>query len=124
MAPLIPLEGRNFVKEADQPQAAIDAEFEQAVKRAVKPFRPPVEEEEIDLSDSDKTFRTNLMLLWSLSNVLLVIVVNNTSVTNLSLTVTPSFYFFSAVLQRFSSLFCPFPLVLVNWEPTILLEYF
>lgn len=59
---------RNFVEEADQPQADIDAEFEQADKRALKPFRPPIEEEKMDLSDSYKTFRTNLMLLWNLSN--------------------------------------------------------
>ncbi|KAJ5278804.1 chitin synthase [Penicillium angulare] len=76
----------NFVEEADQPQADIDTEFEKTVKRALKPFKPPVEQEKIDLSDSYKTFRTNLVLIWSLSNALLVLMINNASVHNLCLT--------------------------------------
>ncbi|CAI7606560.1 unnamed protein product [Penicillium manginii] len=87
-------ESTNFVEEADQPQADIDTEFELTVKRALTPFNPAVEEEKPDLSDSYKTFRTNLVLLWSLSNALLVILINNASVTNLCLTVINSFLFF------------------------------
>lgn len=77
----------NFIEEADQPQADIDTEFKLTVKRALKPFQEPIEEDKMDLSDSYKTFRTNLVLLWSLSNALLVILINNASVTNLCLTV-------------------------------------
>lgn len=81
----------NFVEEADQPQADIDTEFELTVKRALTPFKPAVEEEKGDMSDSYKTFRTNLVLFWSLSNGLLVLLINNASVTNLCLTVINPF---------------------------------
>lgn len=47
--------------------------------------------EESDLSDSYKTFRTELVLLWSLSNTLLVILIKNASVTKLCLTVINPF---------------------------------
>jgi len=84
----------NFVEEADQPQVDIDSEFEKTVRRALKPFQEPVEEEKMDLSDSYKTFRTNLVLLWSLSNALLVLLINNASVRNLCLTVSQLMHFF------------------------------
>lgn len=84
----------NFVEEADQPQVDIDSEFEKTVRRALKPFQAPIEEEKMDLSDSYKTFRTNLVLLWSLSNGLLVLLINNASVRNLCLTVIQPFPFF------------------------------
>lgn len=96
----------NFVEEADQPQADIDTEFELTVRRALTPFKPAIEEYKADLSDSYKTFRTNLVLLWSLSNGLLVLLINNASVTNLCLTVI-----------------IPFPPLLIDFLTDILLEY-
>ncbi|KAJ5241572.1 chitin synthase, partial [Penicillium citrinum] len=97
----------NFVEEADQPQVDIDSEFEKTVRRALKPFQAPVEEEKMDLSDSYKTFRTNLVLLWSLSNALLVLLINNASVRNLCLTstsTTRTAWYFKVILLVTSGL--------------------
>lgn len=94
-----PSSATNFVVEADKPQADIDTEFELTVKRALTPYQPPVEHGKTELSDSYKTFRTNLVLLWSLSNALLVLLINNASVTNLCLTVCFSLPLFISFLR-------------------------
>ncbi|GFF91551.1 chitin synthase C [Aspergillus udagawae] len=77
---------KTFVEEVDKPQADIDTEFELTVRRALAPWQKPTEKKEAQLDDSYKTFRTNLVLLWALSNCLLALLINNASVTNLCLT--------------------------------------
>ncbi|RAH66316.1 chitin synthase [Aspergillus aculeatinus CBS 121060] len=102
-----PSSATNFVVEADKPQADIDTEFELTVKRALTPYQPPVEHGKTELSDSYKTFRTNLVLLWSLSNALLVLLINNASVTNLCLTSTSTIrtaWYFKIILLTTSAL--------------------
>ncbi|XHG04978.1 hypothetical protein AWENTII_008231 [Aspergillus wentii] len=77
----------NFVEELDKPQADIDTEFELTVGRALAPWKEPVESSKVQLDDSYRTFRTNLVLLWALSNSLLVLLINNANVRSLCLTV-------------------------------------
>ena len=76
-----------FVEEVDKPQADIDVQFEQTVKRALAPWEEPEEKEEINLDDSYKSFRTNLVLLWTFSNGLLALCINNEGLKQLCLTV-------------------------------------
>ena len=77
----------NFVEELDKPQADIDTQFEFTVRRALSPWQPPEEKEDGNLDDSYKRFRTNLVLLWVLSNALLALCINNEGIRNLCLTV-------------------------------------
>ncbi|KAF7628847.1 chitin synthase C [Aspergillus flavus] len=76
----------NFVEELDKPQADIDTQFEFTVKRALSPWHPPEEKEDANLDDSYKRFRTNLVLLWVLSNSSLALCINNEGIRNLCLT--------------------------------------
>ncbi|PIG82547.1 chitin synthase C [Aspergillus arachidicola] len=76
----------NFVEELDKPQADIDTQFEFTVKRALSPWHPPEEKEDANLDDSYKRFRTNLVLLWVLSNSFLALCINNEGIRNLCLT--------------------------------------
>lgn len=76
-----------FVEEVDKPQADIDVQFELTVKRALEPWFEPKEKREVNLDDSYKSFRTNLVLLWTFSNGLLALCINNTGVKQLCLTV-------------------------------------
>lgn len=76
-----------FVEELDKAQADIDTEFERTVRRALTPWQQPTENKEMQLDDSYRAFRTNLVLLWALSNSLLAFLINNAGVRNLCLTV-------------------------------------
>ncbi|KAL4874998.1 chitin synthase-domain-containing protein [Aspergillus karnatakaensis] len=76
----------NFVEELEKPQADIDTEFEMTVRRALAEFKEPKEDKTPSLDDSYKTFRTNLVLTWALSNSLLALLINNAGVRNLCLT--------------------------------------
>ncbi|GKZ49982.1 hypothetical protein AbraIFM66951_002827, partial [Aspergillus brasiliensis] len=77
---------KSFVEEVDKPQVDIDIDFELTVRRALSPWQEPEEKKEVQLEDSYKTFRTNLVLLWTLCNGLLALLINNDSVRNLCLT--------------------------------------
>lgn len=77
-----------FVEELDKPQADIDVQFEQTVKRALAPWREPEEKDETTLEDSYKAFRTNLVLFWTFSNGLLALCINNDGIKQLCLTVS------------------------------------
>ena len=78
---------QTFVEELDKAQVDIDTQFEQTVKRALTPYRPPIEKEEVSLDDSYKAFRTNLVLLWTFSNGLLTFCINNAGLDRLCFTV-------------------------------------
>lgn len=85
-----------FVEELDKPQADIDTEFEMTVRRALAPYVEAEPEKNVSLDDSYKTFRTNLVLSWALSNSLLALLINNAGVSTLCLTVclpSPSLFF-------------------------------
>lgn len=76
-----------FVEELDKPQIDIDEQFAATVKRALEPWQEPEENEGSTLDDSYKAFRTNLVLLWTFSNGLLALCINNTSIQRLCLSV-------------------------------------
>lgn len=96
------VKGKKFVEELDKPQADIDTAFERTVRRALAPWQEPTEQKEVQLDDSYRAFRTNLVLLWALSNSLLALLINNAGVRNLCLTVCSC-----SILARHSNLrFC------------------
>ncbi|KAK9472081.1 glycosyltransferase family 2 protein [Dipodascopsis tothii] len=72
-------DGKIQVEEADRPQTAIDIQFHKTVKRALKPFVPQPEGSARTLDDEYRAFRTNLVILWILSNTLLVFLINSTA---------------------------------------------
>jgi chitin synthase len=76
-----------FVEELEKPQIDIDEQFAATVKRALTPWQEPSDNEGIALDDSYKAFRTNLVLLWTFSNGLLALCINNSSIDRLCLTV-------------------------------------
>lgn len=77
----------NFVEEIDKPQADIDSQFESTVKRALAPYVEPDEGDEKNLDDSYKAFRTNLVLLWVFSNLILSLLITSEGINKLCLTV-------------------------------------
>lgn len=66
-----------IVEEIDKPQEDIDSQFEVVVKRALKPFVPPIELEEKSLEDSYKSFRTRLVATWMFTNALLAVAITS-----------------------------------------------
>ena len=82
----------NFIEELDKPQADIDSQFESTVKRALAPFEEPEEEYEKSMDDSYRNFRTNLLLLWIFSNLILSLLITAEGIDRMCLTV--SFFFF------------------------------
>lgn len=89
-----------FVEELDKPQIDIDEQFAATVKRALELWQEPEENEGSTLDDSYKAFRTNLVLLWTFSNGLLALLINNTSIQRLCLSVCPP-TFFNIQLHQF-----------------------
>jgi chitin synthase len=65
------------IEEIDLPQADVDSQFEQTVKRALAPYVPPKENTEKTLEDSYKSFRTHLTTAWIFSNALLSVVITS-----------------------------------------------
>lgn len=77
----------NFIEEVDKPQADIDSQFESTVKRALAPYVEPVEEDEKSMDDAYKAFRTNLVLIWIFSNLILVLCITSEGITRFCITV-------------------------------------
>jgi len=65
------------IEELDLPQADIDSQFEQTVKRALTPYVAPKEETKKTLEDSYKSFRTRLVTFWIFSNALLAVAITS-----------------------------------------------
>jgi chitin synthase len=63
------------IEEIDLPQADIDSQFEQTVKRALAPYIAPKESTTKSLEDSYKSFRTRLVTAWIFSNALLSVAI-------------------------------------------------
>ena len=61
------------IEEPDLPQADIDSQFEQTVKRALAPHVEPKEDTSKSLEDSYKSFRTKLITAWIFSNTILAV---------------------------------------------------
>jgi chitin synthase len=67
------------IEEVDLPQADIDSQFEQTVKRALTPYVAPKEDTKKTLEDSYKSFRTRLVTFWIFSNALLAVAITSDS---------------------------------------------
>jgi len=65
------------IEEVDLPQADIDSQFEQTVKRALTPYVAPKEDSKKTLEDSYKSFRTRLVTFWIFSNALLAVAITS-----------------------------------------------
>ncbi|KAK4997799.1 Chitin synthase, class 3 [Elasticomyces elasticus] len=65
------------IEEPDLPQADIDSQFEQTVKRALTPYVAPKEDSTKTLEDSYKSFRTRLVTAWIFSNALLAVMITS-----------------------------------------------
>ncbi|KAF2099483.1 chitin synthase [Rhizodiscina lignyota] len=65
------------IEEPDLPQADIDSQFEQTVKRALSPFIAPKEDTKKTLEDSYKSFRTKLVASWIFSNLILSLIITS-----------------------------------------------
>lgn len=76
------------IEEIDKPQAHVDSQFEQTVKRALAPYVPPVEDKKKSLEDSYKSFRTKLVLSWIFSNALLIVGITSDSLQTFGFTVS------------------------------------
>lgn len=77
----------NFIEEVDKPQADIDSQFESTVKRALEPYVEPEEKDERSMDDGYKAFRTNLVLIWIFSNLILTLCITSEGITRFCLTV-------------------------------------
>ncbi|KAF7164840.1 hypothetical protein CNMCM5623_009267 [Aspergillus felis] len=78
----------NFIEEVDKPQADIDSQFEATVKRALAPYQEPEEDSTISMDDSYRNFRTNLVLFWILSNLLVSLLITSDGIRKMCLTKT------------------------------------
>ncbi|KAI9716508.1 MAG: Chitin synthase, class 2 [Chrysothrix sp. TS-e1954] len=65
------------IEEVDKPQADVDSQFEQTVKRALAAYAAPKEDTKKTLEDSYKSFRTRLVILWIFSNALLIVAITS-----------------------------------------------
>lgn len=57
----------------------IDRRFQQVVKRALAPYKPPKVKVEVSADDQNRMFRTYLILTWLVSNVVLVWAITSTN---------------------------------------------
>ncbi|KAJ5914456.1 Chitin synthase C [Penicillium tannophilum] len=84
-------EGKSrVIEEVDRPQVDIDSTFETTVKRALAPFEAPPEEKDKSMDDSYKFFRTNLVVLWAFSNIILALIMDSTGIGRFCLMDGPS----------------------------------
>jgi chitin synthase len=79
------------IEEVDKPQADIDSQFEETVKRALTPYVEPKSVEEVSLEDSYRNFRTRLVTMWIFSNAVLSILITSESVDKFGFTVSNMF---------------------------------
>jgi chitin synthase len=89
------------VEEVDLPQVDIDMQFQDTVKRALAPYKPKQEKEVKSVDDESKSFRTNLIIVWLFSNVILVLAITSTSVDDIGIKASVSHrtsYYFAFLL--------------------------
>ncbi|KAK7208485.1 chitin synthase G [Myxozyma melibiosi] len=68
-----------IVEEPDLPQEDIDALFHETVTRALTKYVPPANDNKSSLDDAYRNFRTNLVIAWILSNMIVVFAITSTS---------------------------------------------
>ncbi|ODV91967.1 glycosyltransferase family 2 protein [Tortispora caseinolytica NRRL Y-17796] len=64
------------VEETDMSQDDIDSRFEKVVKRALTPYKEPQKKSTTTADDSYRSFRTNLVIAWLVSNVALIFAIS------------------------------------------------
>lgn len=72
-----------IVEEPDLPQEDIDALFHDTVNRALTKFVAPVNDQKSSLDDEYRSFRTNLVIAWVLSNAIVVYAVTSDSLAGI-----------------------------------------
>ena len=95
------------IEEVDLPQADIDSQFEQTVKRALTPYVAPKEDSKKSLEDSYKSFRTRLVTFWIFSNALLAVGITSENFDHFGFTstaTTRTANFFRALLWATAAL--------------------
>jgi chitin synthase len=87
------VEGKaTVIEEIDKPQEDIDSQFQDTVKRALKPFVPEKEDETKTLEDSYKSFRTTLVTSWIFSNALLAVLITSDNFDSFGFGVSDSLF--------------------------------
>ncbi|KAK9464315.1 chitin synthase-domain-containing protein [Lipomyces arxii] len=77
-------DGRSaVVEEADMPQKDIDSLFEKTVHSALARYVPPANHNKLSLDDEYRNFRTNLVLAWILTNVVIVLAITSDSLASI-----------------------------------------
>ena len=71
------------VEEVEKPQADIDSQFGEVVKRALAPLEKVKEKNETTVEDDYKAFRTKLVSSWIFSNALLVLAITSDTLDDL-----------------------------------------
>lgn len=93
--------GEVVVEDVDRPQSVVDAQFEAVVKRALAPYKPPKEKVEVSREDENRSFRTNLIILWIFCNALLALGITSENASLVGITASVDHrttYFFSFLL--------------------------
>ena len=93
------------VEEIEQEQTDIDSKFEKVVWRALAPMSEMTEEqpEKKDVEDSYKSFRTGLVILWLLCNIVLIVFVTTDDFITLGVSV--SYLFLTTHTQHMLTIF-------------------
>jgi len=78
------------VEELEKPQADIDSQFGDVVKRALAPMAHVEEKSEKTLEDAYKGFRTKLVATWIFSNALLAVAITSDSLDEFGFTTKAS----------------------------------
>lgn len=89
------------VEEIARPIEDIDEQFQEVVERALAPFKPPREKNSLSVDDQNKMFRTWLLLVWIVSNVVLVWAITSTDSEQIGMTSSTRSriaYFFAVLL--------------------------
>ncbi|CAI7647972.1 unnamed protein product [Penicillium manginii] len=82
-------EKSRFIEEMERPQVDIDSLFHATVKRALATFEEPPESEDKDADDIYKAFRTYLVALWVFSNLIMVLCIMSTGISQFCLLTLP-----------------------------------
>ncbi|CAN6670611.1 chitin synthase 2 [Trichomonascus vanleenenianus] len=89
------------IEEIDRPQSVIDQQFQAVVKRALTPYKPVKEKDELSRDDENKSFRTNLIILWIFSNAALILGITSQNADKIGIEASVSMrtsYYFSFLL--------------------------
>uniref|UniRef100_A0A060TH97 chitin synthase n=1 Tax=Blastobotrys adeninivorans TaxID=409370 RepID=A0A060TH97_BLAAD len=89
------------IEEVERPQAVIDQQFQAVVRRALTPYKPVKEKEGKSRDDENKSFRTNLIIVWIFTNAVLVLAITSNNADEVGITATVANrtkYFFQFLL--------------------------